>query len=631
MPIDAEGIPQPVDNADPIVGIDLGTTNSLVAYCDEGGPRILEDDSGLRLLPSVVRFGEDETVVGAPALASAITHAARTISSAKRLLGRGAGELAESTRRLPYTVISGPRDLAAIDLDGRIVTPQEVSAHILAKLRTIAEASLGVRVTRAVVTVPAYFDDTQRNATRDAARLAGIDVVRVVNEPTAAALAYGLGERGDSERTVVVYDLGGGTFDVSLLRLLPPDGKTESLVEVVATAGDTQLGGDDFDALIEEEILRQAGIDVGIRGDLSPGSRQALSMSAQQAKIMLSEVDSTTILLETEDSLLPEAIEVQLTRESFEAMIQPLLERTIDACRRVLSDGRVDPGDVDRVLLVGGSTRVPSVRAAVGDFFGCDPYVAIDPDEVVALGAAVQASILAGDRRDLLLLDVIPLSLGIETLGGAVAKLLVRNSSIPARAGERFSTSVDGQTSVKIHVMQGERELVEHCRSLGVFHLSGIPSMPAGIPRIEVDFIVDADGVLSVHAVEMRSGRRASIQLVPSYGLTAREVEEIEASSFVHAREDMHAHRVIDLGVNAALDVKWISEALQRMRGELESTYVTRLESLMREVGEFVENARQDPRSVDAEAFHASKERLDQESIRLHEAAIAASLRSDDD
>jgi molecular chaperone DnaK (HSP70) len=270
------------------------------------------------------------------------------------------------------------------------------------------------------------------------------------------------------------------------------------------------------------------------------------------------------------------------------------------------------------------------VRAEVGAFFGCDPYVALDPDEVVALGAAVQASILSGDRRDLLLLDVIPLSLGIETLGGAVAKLLVRNSSIPARATERFSTSVDGQSSVKIHVMQGERELVEHCRSLGVFDLSGIPAMPAGIPRIEVEFIVDADGVLSVHAVERRSGRQASIQVVPSYGLTASEVEEIEASSFVHAREDMHMHRVIDLGVNAALDVKWIGEALQRVRGELESAYVARLESLMAEVGAFIENARQDPRAVDADAFHASKEQLDQESVGLHEAAIAASLRSDE-
>ncbi|MFN7021901.1 MAG: Hsp70 family protein [Phycisphaerales bacterium] len=630
---------------EPIVGIDLGTTNSLVAVADPF-PRVLADERGRAMLPSVVRFNPDgSTTIGHEAREQAVANPLITVAGVKRLMGRSVRDAEADRPFLPFSVVSGENDTARVELPTpsgrRTVSPQEVSAIILRALKERASRALGVEVSRAVVTVPAYFDDAQRQATRDAGRLAGLEVVRIVNEPTAAALAYGLGSTAlapGTSRTIIVFDLGGGTFDVSILRLTgggdQAGGAVSDFFQVLATAGDTRLGGDDFDhalvALFTREIAER--FNGGAPLDLPPAARQALKTFAEQAKIRLSGADAAAVRIDIGGGRVYERT---VTRAEYEALIAPLAERAVECCRRALRDARRElaGAPVDAVVMVGGATRTPLVRRRVAEVFGLEPYTGVNPDEVVALGAAVQAAMLAGasSGRRGLLLDVVPLSLGIETVGGAMAKLIVRNSTVPARAREMFSTSADGQTSIRLNILQGEREMAADCRSLGVYHLRGIPPMPAGIPRLRVEFLVDANGVLSVSAAEERSGKRLEVQIVPNHGLSQEEVERLERESFAHAREDMTRHRVADLIANARLDAKWIEAALARpgVKDDLDSAYVADLASRLGALRAMCDAAERDWRGVDADAFHAAKEGLDRASVRLHEVSIARSLRED--
>jgi molecular chaperone DnaK (HSP70) len=621
---------------DVIVGIDLGTTNSLVAYSDERGPRVIADEKGRKLIPSAVRYEAGGKVVGQEARDEAPDHPLTTVLSMKRLMGRSVEDAGEDLAFLSYRVVAGERGTARIVIPGpdgeRLVSPEEVSAEILRRLREIASAGLGRDVRRAVVTVPAYFDDAQRQATRTAARLAGLEAVRLVPEPTAAALAYGLGlPRAGAERRarhVAVYDLGGGTFDVSILRLTPGEGDEPFYFQVLSVGGDTHLGGDDIDHIVADAIRRDLAGLLGQRPDaltLPPGVRRQVVRLGEEVKIRLSDAETAPVRIDLGGG---KVYERAFTRAELEGWMAPLVDRTIDACRRALAGaGRALAGaPLDAVVLVGGATRTPLVRRRVAEFFEMEPYTALDPDEVVALGAAVQAQILSGRRRDALLLDVLPLSLGIETAGGAVAKIILRNSTVPAQASEMFSTQVDGQTSIRITVYQGEREMAADCRKLGEFHLRGIPAMPAGVPQVEVRFLVDANGVLNVSATERRSGRRASLQIVPNHGLTPEEVERIERESLAHAHEDMERHRIADLIASGKLDLKWISEGLAKHRGSLEAAYARHLDALCGRLRELLERAEADWRSVRADDLLRAKEELDRASVRLQEVAIAASL-----
>jgi molecular chaperone DnaK len=562
-----------------IIGIDLGTTNSVVAVMEGKEPKVITNEEGSRITPSVVAFAKDgERLVGQVAKRQAITNPEKTIYSIKRFMGRRHDEVGEESKLVPYKVVRGPNGDARVDIDGKQFSAPEISAQVLLKLKRAAENYLGEKVTDAVITVPAYFNDAQRQATKDAGEIAGLNVRRIVNEPTAAALAYGLDKKKDEK--VVIYDFGGGTFDISVLEV------GENVVEVLATNGDTHLGGDNIDQVVMDWLITEFRKDTGLDVSKDKMVLQRLKEAAEKAKIELSSALQTEINLPflTADASGPRHLNVTLSRAKFESMIQPLVERSLEPCRKCVKDSGLDFKDIHEVVLVGGTTRIPMVQEAVKKLFGKEPNRTVNPDEVVAVGAAVQAGVLSGDVKDILLLDVTPLSLGVETLGGVMTKLIERNTTIPTRKSETFSTAADGQTQVEIHVLQGEREMAGDNRSLGRFNLTGIPPAGRGIPQVEVTFDIDANGILNVSAKDKATGKEQKITITHSSGLAKDEVEKMVAQARDNESDDKKRRELVELKNRAENTAYQMEKLASENKDKISADSLKALEDGVKEV-----------------------------------------------